>query len=159
MKFSTLLGLALLASSHIASATTPAETAAADQQIRAALYQWMQAANKQDWTTALQLWAPDLVGWFAADNVDTYAQESDLIAHPPATRTAYTLLKVNEVIVEGSLAVVRDTWTRKIKQDDGQSLLFRVRRCEIWRLQPDKKWRISRYIESPPANTPGIPKR
>jgi ketosteroid isomerase-like protein len=159
MKITTLAGLALLGLMHFACAGAADDTAMVTKQIRTALTQWSQAANRQDWKTALQLWAPDLVGWVRADNIDTYAQQAEFVAHPPPSHTGYTLLKINEVIVEGSLAVVRDTWTRKIPQADGHEELFRVRRCEIWRRQPDKQWKIIRYVESPPANTPAIPTR
>jgi ketosteroid isomerase-like protein len=159
MKITALLGLALLGLTHLASASPADDTAAASKEIRTALNQWMQAANKQDWNTALQLWAPDLVGWYASDNIDTYAMESENAAHPKPSDTSYSLLKINEIMVEGSLAVVRDTWSRRITQADGRRPLYRVRRYEIWRRQPDKHWKISRYIESPPAPVPETPAR
>ncbi len=103
----------------------------------------------------MQLWAPDLVGWVGPDSVVTYAQEAQMAAHPKLSDTAYSLVKINEVTVEGSVAVVRDTWSRRITQADGHKALFRVRRFEIWRRQPDMQWKISRYIEKPASTYVG----
>ncbi|MDR3387976.1 MAG: nuclear transport factor 2 family protein [Rudaea sp.] len=158
MKITTLMGIALLGCMHVACAGTAEDNVTATKEIRAALMRWMQAADKDDWKTALDVWAPDLVGWVGSDGVVTYAQQADLVAHPPA-HTIHTLMRVDEITVEGSLAVVRDTWTRRVKQEDGHSALLRVRRYEIWRRQPDKQWKISRFIESPSANSPEIPRR
>jgi hypothetical protein len=43
--------------------------AAAEKAIRTALANWTRAANQQDWKTALNVWASDLIGW-PADGAD-----------------------------------------------------------------------------------------
>ena len=159
MKITALTGLVLLGLMRFTFASPADDNAAVTKQIRESLTQWTQAANRGDWKTALQLWAPDLVGWVGSDTVVVYAQEAKMAAHPTLSDTVYTLVKINEVMVDGSLAVVRDTWNRRITQPDGHKALFRVRRYEIWRRQPDRQWKISRYIENPPTATQEVPAR
>lgn len=51
--------------------------------------------------------------------------------------------------MEGSLAVVRDTWVFTMKTDSGDSKVTTVRGFEVWRRQPDNAWKISRWISAP----------
>jgi len=53
----------------LAAAVSPApaaDTAESERQIRAALDAWVAAANRGDMRAALQVWAPDLIGWAPA---------------------------------------------------------------------------------------------
>jgi len=63
---------------------------------------------------------------------------------------------VDEVIVDGSLAVVRDTWTQTTQRDAAPDQITTFRSFEVWRRQPDASWKISRWIDGPvkPAATP-----
>src|SRR5207248_1349975 len=83
-----------------------------ERHIRSALAQWVEAANRGDYPSALAVWAPDLIGWAPDGSDDTYARErkfAQLPQQPPKTTYA---LQIEEVIVDGSLAVVRDAWTQ-----------------------------------------------
>jgi len=57
-----------LLSVSLATCTLPAalgqtkEDAEAESRIRQALDHWVEAANRQDWKAALDVWAPDLIG-------------------------------------------------------------------------------------------------
>jgi ketosteroid isomerase-like protein len=128
--------------------------AEAEQAIRAALANWTRAANQQDWRSALQVWAPDLVGWGTEGPDDTYQREADFAAHPVPTRTTYALT-INEVMVDGSLAIVRDSWTETTRQDNGPDKVTTYRSFEVWRRQLDNSWKISRWIDGPPMHVPG----
>jgi len=149
MKISTLAGFALLAIATLASASPAAENAAAEKQIRAALASWVEAANRGDYKAASAVWAPDLIGWAPEGPDDTYEREAayaKLPVKPPKTTYALT---IDEVIVDGSLAVVRDTWTQTTKQDAGADKVSTFRSYEVWRRQPDASWKISRWIDGP----------
>ena len=143
-----------IAAAVIAVAATPHARAAGDKvdaerRIRAALADWVAAANRGDYTGAMAVWAPDLVGWAPTGPDDSYARELGYSKLPPQpVRTTYALT-INEVIVDGSLAVVRDTWTQTTKQDAGADQRATFRSFEVWRRQPDGAWKISRWIDGP----------
>jgi ketosteroid isomerase-like protein len=103
--------------------------------------------------TALQVWAPDLIGWGTEGPDDTYQREADFAAHPVPTRTTYALT-INEVMVDGSLAIVRDSWTETTRQDNGPDKVTTYRSFEVWRRQLDNSWKISRWIDGPPMHVP-----
>jgi len=62
------LGLAfiLIIAAGLAQASAAADNAAAEQKIRAALENWVEAANHGDSRGMLAVWAPELIGWRAA---------------------------------------------------------------------------------------------
>jgi len=156
MKASTLCCFALLVTSPFAIAHPAADNAASEKQIRAALAAWVEAANRGDYKAASAVWAPDLIGWAPEGPDDTYEREAayaKLPIKPPSTTYALT---INEVIVDDSLAVVRDTWTQTTKQAAGADKVETFRSYEVWRRQPDSTWKISRWIDGPmmPAQKP-----
>jgi len=142
--------LALAATgAHAADAGNP------EQQIRAALAHWVEAANRGDYPSAFSVWAPDLIGWAPDGSTDSYAQEkkfADLPQRPPQTTYA---LQIDEVIVDGTLAVVRDTWTQTTHVDSGDKVET-FHSFEIWRTQPDRSWKISRWIDGPMLTQPTL---
>jgi ketosteroid isomerase-like protein len=132
------------------NAQARADSAAAVRAIHAALTDWVAAANRGDWKSASKVWAPDLVGWYPGQPDDTYAREMDRVANPKlgSPKTHYEV-QVVEVMVSGKLAVVRDIWrftTAAGKPDKTTSV---VRGFEVWTVQPDSSWRISRWISAP----------
>jgi len=156
MKTSMLFGFALLVTSPFAIAHPAADNAAAEKQIRAALAGWVEAANRGDYKAASEVWAPDLIGWAPEGPDDTYEREAAYAKLPIKPPTTTYALTINEVIVDGSLAVVRDTWTQTTKQAAGANKVETFRSYEVWRRQPDASWKISRWIDGPmmPAQKP-----
>jgi ketosteroid isomerase-like protein len=144
-----LLCIALMIAAPAAFGGAGASKTLAETRIRSALADWVSAANRGDYKAALKVWAPDLIGW-APDGVDdTYQREAASAELPiQAPKTTYKLL-INEVIVDGSLAVVRDTWIETTKRDNGPEIVSQFRSYEVWRRQPDKTWKISRWIDGP----------
>ena len=143
------LALILLVGAGVARADAAADNAAAEKQIRAALAHWVEAANRGDYKAALDVWAPDLIGWAPDGSDDTYAREQKYAAlpvKPPATTYA---LQIDEIIVDGSLAVVRDTWTQTTHGDGGADKRETFRSFEVWRRQTDASWKISRWLDGP----------
>jgi ketosteroid isomerase-like protein len=143
------LALILLLGAVVARADAAADNTAAEKQIRAALAHWVAAANRGDYKAALDVWAPDLIGWPPQGPDDTYDREASGARPPSQPATTTYALTINEVIVDGSLAVVRDTWTQTTRQDSGPDKVATFRSYEVWRRQPDRTWKISRWIDGP----------
>lgn len=125
-----------------------AEDAKAEKEIRGALAAWVSAANRGDWKEAVKVWAPDLIGWYPGMPDDTYPREVERAARAGPPRTTYQV-DVREVIVSGTLAVVRDVWTFSTKNASGAPTVEKVKSFEVWRRQPDGRWKISRWISAP----------
>ena len=125
-----------------------AEDAKAEKEIRGALAAWVSAANRGDWKEAVKVWARDLIGWYPGMPDDTYPREVERAARAGPPRTTYQV-DVREVIVSGTLAVVRDVWTFSTKNASGASTVEKVKSFEVWRRQPDGRWKISRWISAP----------
>jgi ketosteroid isomerase-like protein len=154
MQIHLLFGLSLLAAAGFAQADTIADNLAAEKEIRAALARWTEAANKGDVKATLSVWAPDLIGWSADGPDDTYSLEAEYAKQPPGPVKASYGLTINEVIVDGSLAVVRDSWTETTKQDSSPNKVTTFRSYEVWRRQSDMSWKISRWIDGPSKPRP-----
>ena len=145
----TIMLLLTLVSSAHAAAPTDANYSEPEQQIRSALARWAEAANRGDYKAAFGVWAPDLIGWAPDGQDDSYALEQKFAQQPMQPPKTTYALTINEVIVDGSLAVVRDTWTQTTRNDAGAPKRETFRSFEVWRRQPDDSWKISRWIDGP----------
>jgi ketosteroid isomerase-like protein len=146
-----LLAAAMLLLVSIWSAhAAPTDSASpAEQQIRAALTHWVEAANRGDYKAALSVWAPDLIGWAPDGSDDSYALEQKFAMQPMQPPKTTYALTINEVIVDGTLAVVRDTWTQTMHGGASGDKPETFRSFEVWRRQPDASWKIIRWIDGP----------
>jgi ketosteroid isomerase-like protein len=145
-----ILGTVLVIGAGPLHAQLPGDSSAAVRDIRAALARWIEAANRQDWRAAAEIWAPDLVGWYPGQPDDTYAKEQASAARPrPGRKPTRYEVTVNEVMVSGSLAVVRDTWRFTTNSGSPDSSVAVVRSFEVWRRQPEGAWKIARWISAP----------
>jgi ketosteroid isomerase-like protein len=129
-------------------ALTVGETTSPEKEIRSALNRWVEAANRGDYKAAMDVWSPELIGWPSEGEDDTYALEKTFAANGGQVNAIYSLT-INEIVVDKSMALVRDTWQQTITRgnDAGKTTVFRS--FEIWRLQPDRRWRITRWIDGP----------
>jgi ketosteroid isomerase-like protein len=146
--FSLIFLAAYLALAPAAAAPIPSLTQAQQDEaaIRQDLADWLQAFNSGDYAAAAQVWAPDLIGWGDGGG-DSYQREMDSARKTPkvANPQYKYQLKINEVMVSGDMAVVRDTWTGI--GSTGKASTFHS--FEVWRRQPDKSWKISRWLDGP----------
>lgn len=140
----------LVAGACVAAPTSTLIQAQQDEAaIRQSLADWLRAFNSGDYAKAAQVWAPDMRGWGDGEE-DSYQREIDA-AHKlpkldnPKVRYA---LRIDEVMVEGDMAVVHDTWTEI--GSTGKARTFPS--FEVWRRQPDRSWKISRWLDG--ASTP-----
>ena len=142
-----LSSLLLLAGS--ACAAEPTQAQRDEAVIRQDLADWLKAFNSGDYAAASQVWAPDMRGW-GEGMQDSYQREMDSAKEIPKVadpKWRYAL-RIDEVMVEGDMAVVHDTWTETAPT--GKTRTFPS--FEVWRRQPDKSWKISRWIDG--ASTP-----
>ena len=140
-------------SAKVGAVAEPVRRPADEAEIRAALARWVAAANRQDWKTALEVWSPDLVGWYPGQPDDTYTREQSGASKPKREHPIKFEVTVNEVIVSGDLAVVRDTWLMR-STDPASPSVATVRSFEVWRRQPGGAWKISRWISAPQPSLP-----
>lgn len=145
----TIATVILMAAAGLARGESPA-AASPEAQIRAALAAWVDAANRGDYAATMKVWAPDMIGWAPEGPDDSYDREMAYLKLPPQPVTTTYALKIDEVIVDGALAVVRDTWTQTTKQKAGADKVSTFRSFEVWRRQADGVWKISRWIDGPP---------
>lgn len=134
------------------------DTAEDEAQIRTSLARWVSSFNKGDLAAASEVWAPDMIGWAPEGDDDTYAREKEFAqkAQGKAPDATYAL-DINEVIVSGDLAVVRDTWTETPRAKPSSARVFRS--FELWRRQPDHSWKIARWIDGPVKGVEKSPSR
>lgn len=121
-----------------------------EKQIRQAIVNWTNAANREDWSQTKKIWAPGVQGWFP-----TAAEFKKAAAFPgrnfdeKAIRTTYRVT-INEILVATDLAVVRDTWDQVVHSPNSPATARRtIRSFEVWQPQPDGQWKISRWISAP----------
>jgi len=156
-----MLKVMLVAAVTSTALAAPAATAGTKQEseraIRAALERWVEDVNAGRLVKSNDIWASDIVGWYPGQPDFTYEQVQKAIAKgdppPPAAgakRRAQMRLHVDEVIVQGPLAIVRDTWGRcKLDPSSGKWNLGDVLRgFEVWRRGQDG-WKIARWISAP----------
>jgi uncharacterized protein (TIGR02246 family) len=138
----------VLASAAAAQSDTPAQAA-----IRAALTQWMADFNAGRAEKVCDLFAPDLVAQYRGQPERGWDALCDLLKRSLAHRDkSYSYaLAIREILVEGDLAVVRLTWTLKVRGKDAAETTSVEPGIDIFRRQADGSWKISRYIgyESP----------
>ncbi len=143
MRFTAAVLLAVMSAACATSRATD------EQVIRAALADWAVANNAGDQARANQIWAPGVQGWFPSGEEfrnTAAAQIAGASAEQPARSTFE--LNIEEVLVSGNLAVVRDTW-RETRHFGAASAKRTIKSFEVWQRQPDGKWRISRWISTP----------
>ena len=141
--------LLLLAGSACAADPALSQAQQDEAAIRQALADWLKAFNSGDYAKASQVWAPDMRGW-GEGGEDSYQQEMESAKRTPsvADPKVHYALRIDEVMVEGDMAVVHDTWTEI--GPTGKARTFG--RFEVWRRQADRSWKISRWIDG--ASTP-----
>jgi uncharacterized protein (TIGR02246 family) len=144
----TLMRSGLLSLAFVSSAAAQGESPA-QAAIRAALTQWMADFNAGNADKVCGLFAPDLIAQYRGQPERDYQGLCDLLKRSLSDRSkTYTYaLALKEIIVAGDLAVVRLTWTLKVKPKDGVGEISSDEPgMDIFRRQADGSWKISRYI-------------
>ena len=132
--------MTLVACAHVA----PRDAGGDEARIRARLSKWVEQFNTGDYAGAATIWAPDLIGVIPGRPDDTYAREVEGARNAKPSPVRFEL-RIDEVLVDGDMAVVRDTW----RQLGGAKVVV-FRSFEVWRRQPDGEWKIARWIDAAP---------
>jgi uncharacterized protein (TIGR02246 family) len=144
----TLLAGCWLAAVAGSSAAAQSD-AAAEQAIRDALSRWTADFNARDATRICDLFAPDLRYDFRGFPERDYNAMCSLLhrALSDRSKTLTYSFDIKEVIVSGDIAVVRLVWTSRVSQE-GSSQVAATKEpgLDVFRRQPDGKWRIARYM-------------
>ena len=139
-----LLVAVALTRTAAAQSDRPAQAA-----IRGALTQWMEAFNAGDAAKACALFAPDLIAQVRGQGERGYAAQCDLLKRSLSdpTKTYSYALALKEILVAGDVAVVRLTWTLKVRQKDtGKETTSDEFGIDIFRRQADGSWKIARFM-------------
>jgi steroid delta-isomerase len=127
-----------------AMADTAAETA-----IRDALTRWTADFNARDANRICDLFAPDLRYDFRGSPERDYNAMCSLLHRAlgdQSKKITYSF-DIKEIIVSGDMAIVRLVWTSRASQE-GSSQVAETKEpgLDVFRRQPDGKWRIARYM-------------
>jgi ketosteroid isomerase-like protein len=150
--YSTLtrvLLIGLLTGLHLLAPPAPRAEETAQRAIEQRLQDWTDDFNTGRVDKLCDLFAPDLIANYRGQPEKTYeslcaALQTDLTG---GSRQFSYRLELNEIIVSGDMAAVRLIWHLTVKdRATGETFNSADRGIDIFRRQPDGKWRISRYI-------------
>lgn len=134
----------------LAGSPAAAQSAAeAEKAIRDALTRWTADFNARDTTRICELFAPDLRYDFRGTPERDYNAMCSGLKRTLGDRskTLTYSFDIKEIIVSGDLAVVRLVWTSRVTDDGAsQATVTREPGLDVFRRQPDGKWRIIRYL-------------
>jgi steroid delta-isomerase len=151
LPFAILLSMSACTHGGGAISPTPTSIRADDEaRIRRRLAEWVEQMRSGDRVAAAEVWAPDLVGWYPGQEDDTYEKEQAQARRqrPPEAPRSIPAVRIEEVMVSGDLAVVRDIW-RITRIAGGDTTEHSLRSFEVWQRQRDGAWRIARWISAP----------
>lgn len=119
--------------------------------IRAALEQWRVDFNARRAAHICDLFAPGLRYDFQGLPEQNYTLLCERLHHALAdhTKSFQYELHIREIIVSGSLAVVRLTWIATVTGADGPGTTEDEPGLDVFQHQPDGSWKIIRYIAYP----------
>lgn len=151
--FSTMaLSALMLAGAGLPVLGQSQEDKKSEAQIRKALAEWVAATNRRDVVAANTIWAHDVIGWLPTTPEFSTSAAFAVAGIPEQKGASYSTyeIKIDEVVVSGSVATVFDIWT-ETKHFNGSSVTVRrtIRGSELWRRQTDGKWKIVRWVSAP----------
>ena len=121
----------------------------AEKAIRDALTKWTADFNGRNATRICDLFAPDLRYDFRGSPERDYNAMCSLLhrALGDRSKTITYSFDIKEIIVSGDMAIVRLVWTSRVSQE-GSSQVTETKEpgLDVFRRQPDGKWRIARYM-------------
>ena len=141
--------------SSVALGCAASDSAASAAAVRQRLAEWVRQTNAGDRSGANEVWVPGMVGWFPgasifSDSAANVVAGAAARTTPAAPVRARFDVVVDDIVASGSVVVVHDIWTETREVGAPASMVQRViRGSELWRCQPDGRWRIARYVSAP----------
>jgi uncharacterized protein (TIGR02246 family) len=145
-------GAALIAFLVTCLALSPLPAAAqpsAEAEIRTALAQWTDDFNARRSDRVCDLFAKDLVATYRGVPERGYARQCELLttALTDPKRRFHNALEISEILPFGDIAIVRVVWTQTIRDpDSGRETRTIEPGLDVFRKDPDGRWRIIRYL-------------
>jgi uncharacterized protein (TIGR02246 family) len=140
---------AVLAGCWALTGLPAAADAEAEKAIRDALTRWTADFNARDASRICDLFAPDLRYDFRGTPERDYNAMCSALhrALGDRSKTLTYSFDIKEIIVSGDIAIVRLVWTSRVSQE-GASQITETKEpgLDVFRRQPDGKWRIARYM-------------
>ena len=121
--------------------------------VRQRLAEWVRQTNSGD-RGANEVWVPGMVGWFPgapifSDSAANAVAGGTRSTQPSPVRARFDVV-VDDLVASGPVVVVHDVWTETREIGSPATVVQRViRGSELWRCQPDGRWRIARYVSAP----------
>jgi hypothetical protein len=148
-----IIGIMLsLASSAGAQANCTADSTATAAAIRERLAQWVAQTNRGDRAGADSIWEAKVTGWFprGPEFTDSAAYALAGLPRSVGPTTVIFEVQVDEVAVGAGLAAVHDIW-KETRRFPGSAIVVtrEIRGSELWHCQPDRGWRIRRWVSAP----------
>lgn len=125
--------------------------ASPEAEIRGRLEQWRDDFNAGRADRVCDLFAADLVAAYQGrpdiDHAGQCAQLRRALALPG--RSLRYGLEIQDILVDGGLAAVRLVWTLEVAGAGGPPERSRDQGLDVFRRQPDGRWRIARFVAYP----------
>ena len=133
-----------------------ADSATAVATVRSRLLEWVRLVEAGDTRGARDVWSAGVVGWFPSaplfsDSAALSAAGLPASARPSEVRATFDV-DIQDIVASGPVVVVHDRWTerREFVVRPAPKVAQRViRGSELWRCEPDGRWRIVRYVSAP----------
>jgi steroid delta-isomerase len=141
-------GAAALLTFACFACTASAQEADPAGEIRATLTKWTDDFNAGNKNEVCAIFAPDLrydYRGFPERGYQDICSTLQRSLSDRATRYSYALA-IKEILVAGDLAVVRLVWTLTVRARDSAATVSQEPGMDVFRRQPDGRWKIVRYI-------------
>jgi len=142
------VSLMLIAEAPVSNVVAQSDDSA-QSRIRAALETWMAEFNAGDSRKVCGLFAPDLIADYQGQPQRDYHALCKLLRGSLSDRQRkfHYSLDTKEILVSGSLGVVRLVWSLKTYPKDRSEVQTTIEPgIDIFRLQPDGSWKICRFM-------------
>jgi ketosteroid isomerase-like protein len=134
----------------IALATSPAAAqSVAEADIRKAFAQWTEDFNARRADKVCDLFARNLISNYRGVPERGYDRQCQILnqALTGNDRRYHYALTIKEILVFGEIAIARIVWTLTIRENaTGKETTVIEPGLDVFRRDPDGKWRIFRYI-------------
>ncbi|GAB4235570.1 MAG: hypothetical protein Tsb0034_09800 [Ekhidna sp.] len=119
--------------------------------IKMKLNQWVKDFENKNMGGVKSIFSKELIGSYQGSNEQTYNDIEGSYWFGNDTISPTYHLEIEEIRAEQNMAYVRDTWAYVEKNLNSNSIdtLLKIRSHEIWSLESDKEWRITRWISYP----------
>lgn len=120
-----------------------------EKAIRDALSKWTTDFNARDASRICDLFAPDLRYDFRGLPERDYNAMCSALhrALGDRSKTLTYSFDIKEIIVSGDIAIVRLVWTSRVSREGSPQVTeTKEPGLDVFRRQPDGKWRIARYL-------------